>query len=307
MLHDSGSSEPNMNQDTHKPVPPLTAKTKGGKTYTRFADVEAEIRNVWYRPPLDWIALKGKLKNETLVFLICKGGVEDDYIRGELLAELNVRKDNITESLLKKRFDPVLREEISLDVESQIFNLVWLDGKSAQAQFLEIAFAKKVRELTSNAAKRYAHTVMGEREQLDVSIGLEKGKGAFAVVELTHDLIDVRRDPEEILLLLEDEDRRNELFTAIHDAVKDDRHFQALYLFHAEDKSLSEIAAHFNTTVRNIRYWKSTAMHQIRVAFGIENEEKRDALNKLRRARREMRLTESRTIRPSSRPTSIAI
>jgi hypothetical protein len=57
-----------MNEDTPKTVPPLTAKTANGKLYTRFADVDAEIRELWCRPPLGWIALKEKLKSETLVF-----------------------------------------------------------------------------------------------------------------------------------------------------------------------------------------------------------------------------------------------
>src|SRR5206468_12665544 len=64
-------------------------------------------------------------------------------------------------------------------------------------------------------------------------------------------------------------------------------------LFHAEDNSLAEIAAHFNTTIRQIRHWKSTAMHQIHAAFGIETEEKREALRKQRRARRANRHTQS--------------
>src|SRR5437667_12274139 len=101
MFHESTSSESHMNDDTAKPVPPLTAKTADGKLYTRFADVEAEIREVWCRPPLGWIALKEKLKNETLVFLIRKSGLKDDYIRGHLQAELNARTIRISESHVK--------------------------------------------------------------------------------------------------------------------------------------------------------------------------------------------------------------
>ena len=45
MFHDT-TAESHMNDDIPKPVPPLTAKTADGKPYTRFADVEAEIRKV---------------------------------------------------------------------------------------------------------------------------------------------------------------------------------------------------------------------------------------------------------------------
>jgi len=319
-----------MNDDRPKPVPPLTARTADGKLYTRFADVEAEIREVWCRPPLNWIARREKLKNETLVFLIRKSGLNDDYIRGQLQAELNARAVRISENHVKG-LDDILTEEIGLEVEAKIFNLVWSDVNSAQAEYLEITFAEKVRDLTKNAIERYKHSVMGEREQLDVSTDKHAGKGRFAVVELRQDVVDLRRDPEEILLLIEDESPRDELYQKIHDAVKDPRHFQALYLFHAEDKSLSEIAAQFNATVRQIRHWKSTAMHQIRVALGIETEEKREALRQLRRARRANRRMESSaklkrarsvsaaarnikrsaqanvTIRPSPQPPSISI
>src|SRR5437867_9843458 len=232
MFHESTSSESHMNDDTAKPVPPLTAKTAAGKLYTRFADVEAEIREVWCGPPFGWIALKDKLKNETLVFLIRKSGLKDDDIRGHLQAELNARTIRICESHVKG-FDDIIREEIGLEVEAKIFKLVWSDVNCAQAEFLEIAFAEKVRDLTTNAIERYKKSVMGERDQLDVWTGAE-AKGRFAVVELRQDLIDPRPDADEILILLEDETHREELYQKIHDTVKVPRHFQALYLFHAE-------------------------------------------------------------------------
>ena len=328
MFHVSTSSESNMNDDRPKPVPPLTARTADGKLYTRFADVEAEIGEVWCRQPLDWIALKKKLKSETLVFLVRKSGLKDDHIRGQLQAEVNARVIRISESHVKG-FDDVIKEEIGLEVEAKIFNLVWSDVICTQAEFLEIAFAEKIRDLTNNVIQRYKHSVMSEREQLDVWTGKEAGKGAFGLVELQQDMIDLRRDQEEMLILLEDESRRDELYQKIYDAVEDPRHFQALYLFHAEEKPLAEIAAQFNTTIRQIRYWKATAMHQIHVAFGIETEEKREALKKRRRAQRAQpegknRHTQSSAaerergsakhqvkpksrIRPNSQPPSISI
>src|SRR5437867_4060349 len=142
MFHETPSSELHMNDDTPKPVPPLTAKTADGTPYKRFADVEAEIREVWCQPPSDWIAGKETLKNETLVFLIRKGGLNDDEIRGLLLAELIARTVRIAESAVKG-LDEVATEEIGLEVEAKIFELVWSDVNSAQAQFLEIAFAEK--------------------------------------------------------------------------------------------------------------------------------------------------------------------
>src|SRR5206468_4402953 len=142
-------------------------------------------------------------------------------------------------------------------------------------------------------------------DQLDVWTGAE-AKGLFEVVELRNDVIDPRPNPEELLILREDEARREELWQRLHAAVKDPRHFQALYLFHAEDKSLSEIAAQFNATVRQIRHWKSTAMHQIRVALGIETEEKREALRQLRRARRANRRMESSAKRKRAGSVSAA-
>src|SRR5260370_37068268 len=107
MFHDT-LAESHMNDDIPKPVPPLTAKTADGKPYTRFADVEAEIRKEWCRPPLDWIALKEKLKSETLVVLVLKAGLKDDYIRGELLAEMNAPTVRIAEKD-RKGLDEVFR------------------------------------------------------------------------------------------------------------------------------------------------------------------------------------------------------
>ena len=311
MFHGSKSSESDMNEDSSKPVPPLTAKTADGKLYTRFADVEAEIREVWCRPPLDWIAFKEKLKNETLVFLVRKSGLKDADIRGQLQAEVNARAIRISESSVKG-FDDVIKEEIGLEVEAKIFKLVWSDVNSAQAEFLEIAFAEKVRGLTRDVIQRYKHSVMSERDQLDVWTGKEAGKGAFGLVELRNDLIDLRRDQEELLILLEDEKGLDDLLQTIHGAVKDPLDFQALYLFYAEEMPLREIAARFCTDTREIRYRKDKAMHQIRVALGLETEEKREALRKRRREREaERKRTKaqplSRNIRPGSHPPSISI
>lgn len=295
MLHDSTSIESNMSDDTEKPVPPLTArKEEDGTLYTRFADVEAEIRAVWRRPPPDLIRLKEKVKNETLVFLIHRAGLKDDYIRGQLQAELDERTIRISESTAKFRgLDDVFKEEIALEVQTKVFNLVWSEEDCSQAQFLEVTFAEKVRALTKNVIERSKKSVMAEREQLDVATEKNVGKGRYGLVELREDVPDLRRDQEEMLILLEDDSRQDELLEKIRDFVKDSRHFLALYLFHAQDKSLREIAAVLKTTVRTARAWKDTAMHQIRVGLGIETEEKREALRKLRNARRAVRRKES--------------
>jgi hypothetical protein len=285
MFHDTTSSEPNMNEDIAKAIPCLKARTAYGKTYTRFADVEAEIAEVWPRPPSDWIARRENLKSETLAFLIRRSGLTDDYVRGLLQLEFYARAVRISESQVKG-FDDFIREEIALEVEGKIFDLVQSDLDCAQADFLEIAFAEKVRQLTRNAIERYKKSVMGERDQIDVSTAVNVGKGRYGLVELRQDVADQRLNAEEMLILIEDENRRDELCRKVHDAVKDPRHFQALYLFYAEGSLLSAIAAHFNTTIRRIRHWKATAMHQIHIAFGIETEEKRVALRRWRRAHR---------------------
>jgi DNA-directed RNA polymerase specialized sigma24 family protein len=290
-VHDTTSIGLNMSDDP-KPVPPLRARKADGTPYTRFADVEAEIRDIWCRPPMDWIALKEKLKSETLAFLIKKSGQKDDYIRGELLFELKARTLRITESEVNG-FDEVIREEIGLEVDGKMFGLLWSEAHSSQAEYLEISFSDKVRDLTRNAIDRYKGSVMAERDQLDVWTENDAGEGAFAVVELRRDVLDLRRDQEEMLILMEDDSRQDELLHKISHIPKDPRHFQALYLFHAEDKSLAEIAAQFQARVRTIREWKDTAMHEIRFALGIETEDKLKAIRKRRRDRRAKRTVDS--------------
>jgi hypothetical protein len=226
MFHDTTSFESNMKEDKRGPVPPLTVRKKDGSLYTRFPDVEAEIGEVWCLPPSDWVDRKEKLKSETLVCLICKAGSKDEYVRGLLLGEVNVRSARISESAIKGLED-VAKEEIALEVQAKIFDLVWSGVNCSQSEYLEIAF-------------------------------------------------------------------------------------QALYLFHGEDKSLKEIAILFGTGTRQIRYRKDKAMHQIRVALGLETEEQREAFRKLRSARLAKRHAKSGakpkvSIRPSSQPPSISI
>ena len=113
MFHDTTSFESNMKEDKRNPVPPLTVRKKDGRLYTRFPDVEAEIGEVWWLPPSVWVDRKEKLKSETLVCLICKAGSKDEYVRGLLLEEVNVRSARISESEIKG-LDDVVTEEIAL-------------------------------------------------------------------------------------------------------------------------------------------------------------------------------------------------
>ena len=311
MFHDTTSFESNMKEDKRSPVPPLTVRKKDGSLYTRFPDVEAEIGEVWSLPPLDWVDRKEKLKSETLVCLICKAGSKDEYVRGLLLEEVNVRSARISEREIKG-LDEVDQEEIALEVQATIFDLIWSGVTCAQSEYLEIAFADKVRDLTRNGIDRHKKSLLGHCVELEVWTDPESKKGAFEFVELRQDVIDTRPDMEDILIFIEDEPRRDELLQKIYDAVDDPLDFQALYLFHGEDKSLKEIAALFGTRTRAIRYRKDKAMHQIRVALGLETEEQREAFRKLRAARLAKRNAKSGakpkvSIRPSSQPPSISI
>src|SRR5207248_3484712 len=171
----SKSSESDMYDDSAKPVPRLTVRKKDGSLYTRFADVEAEIGEVWRLPPSDWVHRIKTLKSETLACLICKSGLEDNYIAGLLIEEANARAVRISEAFVKGR-DDVLTEEIAMDVEGRIFNLLWSDRNSSQAEYLQIAFADKVRDLAKNAIEHHRKSVMGERDQLDVWTDADEGK-----------------------------------------------------------------------------------------------------------------------------------
>ena len=309
MFRNTTSPELNMSDDIPKAVPPLTCRTENGKLYTRFADIEAEIAETWARTPSDWVARRKKLKSETLVFLIRKGGVKDDDIRGQLQAELNKRSIRIANKAIKG-FDEVLKEEMNLEVEAQVFSLIWSAENCPQAEYLEVNFPGKIRKLAANVIERYKHSVMAKRDQLGVWTGAdaqEEAQADFAPTELWRDVDDSRRNPEEIQILIEDDSRRDDLLQFIRDSVKDPRDFLALYLFHGEDKSLAEIAAHFKTGVRQIRDCKDRAMLQIRLALGLESEEKLEAMRKLRNARRAMRRAEARNIRPSSQSQTISL
>jgi hypothetical protein len=308
MFHDTTLSGSHMNDDTPKPVPPLTARKADGTRYTRFPDIEAEISDVWRRPPSVWVDRLEELKNETVVFLILKAGLQrDDYHRGLLLADLNERTIRISERAAEDFLD-VAKEEIALQVQTRIFDLIWSGVTCAQTEFLEIAFAEQVRNLTTNEIKRHKKSLQGHCDSLDEWVDADSEKrGAFEAVELRKDVADSRPESEDLLILAEDETRREELYQRLRIGVKDPQDFQALYLFHGEDRSLAEIAAHFGVTKRQIRYRIGIAMHQARVALGIETEEKRKALRKQRHSRRPKRRIGYRRIRPHSEPPSLFI
>ena len=134
----------------------------------RWPDVEAEIQRVIDMHQTHWLAEIPDLHNETLVFLARHVRTARSELFGRLLQEISKRvMRQATNSIYGLR--EAAREFIVLQVEITIIRLVLTDKPSRRSNYLEIAFAKAVNQLTVDFIRIYKRSAMGRRDELVTS------------------------------------------------------------------------------------------------------------------------------------------
>jgi hypothetical protein len=252
-------------------VPALNSLTKKGVPYRRHDDVEAEIARFLNRPRSEWATIlegRGRLSDETLVFLIRQTMKSDRDLCGRLLHRLSKRAVRIAKSWAQG-FDRITTDEIVWQVEIEIIELVLTTEPSRQSDFLEIAFGKAVERRTINAVDKRKHSPMPLRATPSDISGDETSENPAELV------LDQRPSPEEIVAQLEDAARRPELIRKAHGAVKDRRHLKAVILRHVRgwpitDKNPNKPSLErlFGMSGRQIQNWISDALEVMRSAIG---------------------------------------
>jgi hypothetical protein len=253
-------------------VPPLTSLKPDGKPYERSATVQAEIGRMMRRPQSHWIAETPDLQNESLVFLIRQARRSEQKLYGRLVQELCKRITRLARPLVAG-LDRLAVEEILSKVEIDILELVLADKPSLKSEFLEVAFAQAVERRTIDAIRRHKYSPFGRRGQLRVDLVDEDGNEIERPIE---QVADERPGPEDILLDLQDGNRRHQLLRQACDAVEERHHLEAVILHYAHgwpitsnDPKKPDLVRHFAATPGEIMYWIDTALKQMRAALGV--------------------------------------
>ena len=252
-------------------VPPLVCSTKDGKRYARPPHVEAEIRKMLSLPQSGWIGEAENLQNETLVFLARQTRGIDDDLCGGLLAELSNRIPILTRRRTIS-VDEVIREEVAMNVESEIFRIVLTKEESRDAEYLEIAFAQAIDRMAVEVLRKLDRTPMGSRCQI---LAKPKGEDSVGIKQLEI-IPDGGPSPVETLLNLEADNHLHQLVKKACAAVKDRRHLKAVILHYAHGMPITStrrgqksLQREFRKEPRQIKYWLATALEQMRAALAV--------------------------------------
>ena len=278
MIHNTARSVDTVTtlKITQKPrppvrVPPLVSSTKDGKLYERPAHVQAEIRKMLSLPQSRWIGEAENLQNETLVFLIRKTRHVNDDLCGGLLAELTKRIPDLALGRIIG-LDPVAREEVVMNVESEIFQVLLTKEQSRDSDYLEIAFGQAIDRLTVEAIRKLGRSPMGHRCQI---VAKPKDEDSVGIKQLEV-IPDGGPSPADILLNLEADNHLHQLLQKACNGVEDRRYLKAAILHYGHGVPITStrrgqksLQREFRKEPRQIKYWIATALEQMRAALGV--------------------------------------
>jgi hypothetical protein len=224
-----------------------------GKAYKLWADVEEELQRVLPLHESAWVAEAPDLKNETLLSLIRHIREGNREIFNCLLEELMERIVRLARHWVAGIKDEAARDYILSQAEMEILKLALTTTPTRTSDYLEIAFAKKVRQMTFDAIRKYKKSPSGRRGDIipmtDADEDLDEIERPMEFMP-THD-----RSPETITL-------HADLVEAIRDRVEDPRHFEAAMLHwghgwpvSSKDPNEDTLVRYFNVPERQINYW----------------------------------------------------
>jgi DNA-directed RNA polymerase specialized sigma24 family protein len=144
-------------------------------------------------------------------------------------------------------------------VEIEIIELVMAETPSAESNYLEVSFAKAVKQRIVKTAQKRRNSVMRNREFAGDATIRDKNRDVERAPELRHD---GGLDPEESIIL-------RDLMEKASVAVTDPRDLDAVLLHYMEGWPVESLALHFNETTRQVKHRIKRALQQMRAALGV--------------------------------------
>ena len=263
------------------PIRPLVSPTREGEQYVRPAHVQDEIRRILPMSREACMRQAKNLGNESLVFFIRLTHESDDELCGKLTKELCNRVQWLARPFCKS-LDDYDKEQFLSDVEIQVLAKVFTKEPSRGREYLEIAFGQAIKGLACDELRKFRNSTAGNIAEITVDSSDEEWGGEEEVERPIEFLPGLASGPEDILLRLETAEERLQLLQKALDAVEDPRHLEAAILHWGHGipvdsckRGAPSLARRFRKDARQIRYWLTTAMGQMRAALGIEKSEMR--------------------------------
>src|SRR5712692_723250 len=133
-----------------------------GKDYRRWNDIEAVNQRILPLHESCWIAEAPDLPNESLLFLIRHVREGNRDIFSHLFEELLKRVLRMARHWVA-RFDEATRDYLMEQIEIEMIKLVLAETPTRRSDYLDIAFAKGLRQLAFNVIGKHRNSTFGRR------------------------------------------------------------------------------------------------------------------------------------------------
>lgn len=252
-------------------IRPLTARTREGKPYERFEEVERQIERLVQAHPHLWpsIARQGidghSVKNEAVIYLIREAwhhGNDKELL--ELHSDLF---DRMATMILNRATRMGISDAAPLieAVQNRIIELLYNDGGSATADFLEVAFNRVVSCEVQKWNRKYGK--YWQRLDIDADITDQ------SVIEYSTILSAASVEQIEVGISADNIIANARKWLA-------SPHFEAFYLHYvkgipveATQKSEASLVRHFRCPASTIYFWLNRAVTIIRANLSQRPEE----------------------------------
>jgi len=250
-------------------VEPLVSETKGGASYQRPVEVEAEQRTVLLLSESDWLRDMKKYRPETIMRLIRETRLGDPQLHGSLIEELTGRMLPIVRNGARE-FDPPDAAEIAETVRSRVLRIILTNKPVRQADFLEIRFGAAIAGYTDDACKAYKRRTAGNRGDLFAGAMDDDGPRIEPPLEL---LPSPYASPEQAMIQLRSRERVEEVTKRARQIAKDPRYVETVLLhimdampIISSDPQEDTLTRHFDATLDQIKWWLKQGLKALRQA-----------------------------------------
>lgn len=237
-----------------------------GKDYKRWNDVEAEDQRLLHAHESTWIVEAPDLQNECLLFLIRHVREGNRGVFSHLFEELLKRVNRMARHWVAP-FNEVTRDYLLEQIEIEMIKLVLAEKPTRRSDYLEIAFAKGLRQLAFNVIGKHRNT-FGRRG--DVIPMTDDDEDLDEIERPLEFVPDNGRSPQTLALTAD-------LIRKIKQRVEDPRLFEAALLHwgygwpvRSKDPKKDCLMRYFGVSYRQAKYMLEIVMPIMREALGGE-------------------------------------
>jgi hypothetical protein len=260
-------------------IKPLTSRKADGTRYEREEDVLDCIAHYLGVPESVRISNVPRMPSEVQVYFIRNTERTSHPFYDRLFRELTRRASRVIHESTRG-LDPFDAKDLSIQIESRVMQWIVNPNPSPTADLLEIRFAYTIEMMALEALRVYMRSPLGGLRGRPVTQLDDDGDEMERPLELS---LAGGPEPEDLLLILDDQERRHELLRKACRALPDRRHLKAAILRWGYDWPITannwnqrSLTRHFGVSKAQMHRWLESAMTAMRAAL-MDEPEWRDA------------------------------